>query len=350
MKIAAVASAFPAHYHDQAQVTEALERHWPLDPEQLRRLRALHAHCGVEGRHSVLPLERYFELEHFGQRNDLWIEHALELGERAIRAALARAELEPREVDLLLSTSVTGLAAPSLDARLMNRIDFRSDTRRLPLFGLGCVAGAAGLARAADFLAARPRGAALVLSVELCSLTFQRDDLSPAHVVSTGLFGDGAAAVVLVGAQREAAGPRILASRSFFYHDTERLMGWDIGERGFSLVLSPDVPAVARERLGPDLEAFLREQRVAREEIGFWVLHPGGPKVLEAAGESLGVAREELALARDSLRRVGNLSSASVLHVLERTLAERPPARGSKGLLLAMGPGFCSELVLLEAC
>jgi alkylresorcinol/alkylpyrone synthase len=349
MKIASVASAFPAHYSTQDEVTDVLQRHWRLEPDALRRLRGLHAHCGVEGRHSVLPLERYFELASFGETNDLWIEHALALGERAIRAALERARLQPRDIDLLLFTTVTGLAAPSIDARLMNRIDFRPDTRRLPLFGLGCVAGAAGIARAADFLAARPDGAALVLSVELCSLTFQRDDQRPAHVISTGLFGDGAAAAVLVGADRAAAGPAIRASRSVFYPDTEQLMGWEIGERGFSLVLSPDVPAVARERLGPDVEQFLREQRVPRGEIGFWVCHPGGPKVLAAAGESLGVTREELGIAWDSLRRVGNLSSASVLHVLERTLAERPPPRGSKGILLAMGPGFCSELVLLEA-
>lgn len=349
MKIASVASAFPAHYHDQAQVTEVLERHWALEPEQSRRLHALHAHCGVDGRHSVLPLERYFELERFGQFNDLWIQHALELGERAIRAALERAQLEAQQIDLLLFTTVTGLAAPSLDARLMNRIAFRPDTRRLPLFGLGCVAGAAGIARAADFLAARPRGAALLLSVELCSLTFQRDDRRPAHVISTGLFGDGAAAAVVVGAERAAAGPRVLASRSVFYPDSEGVMGWEIGERGFSLVLSPDVPVIARERLGPDVDAFLREQGLAREEIDFWVCHPGGPKVLQAAAESLGLSREQLGIAWDSLRRVGNLSSASVLHVLERTLAERPPARGSKGVLLAMGPGFCSELLLLEA-
>ena len=349
MKIASVASAFPELYHDQAQVTEVLERRWALDPEAVRRLRALHAHCGVQGRHSVLPLERYFDIERFGEFNDVWIENALQLGERAIRSALERAQLEPREIDLLIFTTVTGLAAPSLDARLMNRIDFRPDTRRMPLFGLGCVAGAAGISRAADFLAARPRGAALLLSVELCSLTFQRDDRRPAHVISTGLFGDGAAATVIVGAERAAAGPRIRASRSVFYPDTEDMMGWQISERGFSLVLSPDVPAIARERIGPDVEAFLAEHGLARGDIDFWVCHPGGPKVLEAAGQSLGLTREQLGISWDSLRRVGNLSSASVLHVLERTLAERPPPRGSKGVLLAMGPGFCSEVLLLEA-
>lgn len=349
MRIAAVASAFPEHYHAQSAVADLLEARWQLEADEARRVRGLFRNCGVEGRHSVLPLERYFELPDFSAFNDAWIEHALELGERAIRAALARAKLEAREIDLFVFTTVTGLAAPSLDARLMNRIAFREDTRRLPLFGLGCVAGAAGIARAAEFLEARPNGAALLLSVELCSLNFQREDRRPAHVISSGLFGDGAAAAVLVGSARAAAGPRVRASRPVFYPDTEQLMGWEIGTRGFSLVLSPDVPAVARERLGPDVERFLGEQGVAREEIRFWVCHPGGPKVLEAAAESLGIGREELALSWDSLRRVGNLSSASVLHVLERTLAERPPPRGTKGLLLAMGPGFCAELVLLEA-
>ncbi|MBK7644285.1 MAG: type III polyketide synthase [Planctomycetes bacterium] len=348
MHIAAVASAFPGNYHSQAQVADALQSAWKLPEEEARRLRGLFRNCGVEGRHCALPLERYFEFERFGEFNDAWIECALELGERAIRDALARARVEPREIELLIFTTVTGLAAPSLDARLMNRIDFRPDTRRMPLFGLGCVAGAAGLARASDFLAARPGGAALLLSVELCSLNFQREDRRPAHLISTGLFGDGAAAAVILGAER-AVGPRILASRSVFYPDTEELMGWEIGEHGFSLVLSPDVPAVARERLGSDVDDFLRAQGLSREDIAFWVCHPGGPKVLEAAGESLGIGREELRVSWDSLRRVGNLSSASVLHVLERTLAERPPAPGSKGILLAMGPGFCSELLLLQA-
>ncbi len=154
---------------------------------------------------------------------------------------------------------------------------------------------------------------------------------------------------MLVGEERSARGPRIRATRSVFYRDTEDVMGWHVSEHGFSLVLSPAVPAIAREKLGADVDSFLREQGLMRGDIGFWALHPGGPKVLEAAGEALGLAREELALSWDSLRRVGNLSSASVLHVLERTLLERPPARGTRGLLLAMGPGFCSELVLLEA-
>lgn len=349
MQIASVASAFPAHYAEQSSVTRVLEQLWAEHPESVRRVRALHASCGVEGRHTAYPLSRYVEMQRFGEFNDAWIEAALELGERALLAALERAGLAPRDVDLIVFSTVTGLAAPSLDARLMNRVDFRPDLKRLPLFGLGCVAGAAALARAADFLRGEARGVALVLTVELCSLTFQRGDRSLAHILSTGLFGDGAGAAVLVGAERAARGPRIRATRSVFYRDSEELMGWHVSEHGFSLVLSPAVPAIAREKLGADVDLFLRELGLTRAEIGFWVLHPGGPKVLEAAGEALGLAREPLALSWDSLRRVGNLSSASVLHVLERTLVERPPARGTLGLLCAMGPGFCAELVLLEA-
>lgn len=349
MTIAAVASAFPRPYFEQSAVRAVLERAWSAQPEITRRLPKLLENCGVEGRHFALPLERYFELERFGQFNDEWIRVALELGEQAITTALARAGLEPRDVDLILFSTVTGLAAPSLDARLANRLPFRSDVKRLPLFGLGCVAGAAALARAHDFVKAEPRGVALVLTIELCSLTFQREDLSLAHVISTGLFGDGASCAVVVGEQRPARGPRIRATRSVFYPDTEDVMGWEISERGFKLVLSASVPSIARERLGPDVAAFLAEHGLQLADIDFWVCHPGGPKVLEGAQASLGLERDALELSWDSLRKVGNLSSASVLYILERTLAERPPKPGSKGVLLAMGPGFCSEIVLLEA-
>lgn len=349
MKIAAVASALPPFVYDQGAVKERLTRIWSDHPQILRRLDVLLDNCGVERRHFALPIERYEELESFTQFNDEWIRVALELGEQAVRTALARAGLEARDVDYIVFSSVTGIAAPSLDARLCNVFDFRRDIKRLPCFGLGCVAGAAALSRAADLLRAEPRGVVLVLTVELCSLTWQRGDTSLAHVISSGLFGDGASCAVLVGADRPARGPRIVATRSVFYRDTEDVMGWRIGAHGFQIVLSPDVPTVAREHLGPDCAAFLAEHGLTPREIDFWVCHPGGPKVLAAARDSLGLTDDAVALSWEALRETGNLSSASVLLILERTLAQRPPRRGSKGVLLAMGPGFCSELVLLEA-
>jgi alkylresorcinol/alkylpyrone synthase len=246
---------------------------------------------------------------------------------------------------------VTGVATPSIDARLMNRLGLPPRVKRMPIFGLGCVAGAAGIARAADYVKGFPDQVAVLLSVELCSLTLQPEDISIPNLIASGLFGDGAAAVVVTGTDRpagEASGPRIVATRSVFYHDSERVMGWDISETGFKIVLSGDVPAVAREKLRPDVDSFLADQGLTRADIASWVCHPGGPKVLEAMHESLELPPGALDVTWRSLREVGNLSSTSVLLVLEETLANHRPPPGSYGMLLAMGPGFCSELVLLQ--
>jgi len=348
MRIAAVGQGFPPHYYDQATLVAALRAAWAQRYFNLDRLESLHQSVLVGGRHLALPLEEYAALERFGQANDAWIRVAQEVGAVAVRAALAQAELTAADVDFLLTVTVTGVATPSLDARLMNRIPFRPDLRRVPIFGLGCVAGAAGIARAADLIASRPRGVAVLLSVELCSLTLQREDLSIPNLIASGLFGDGAAAVVVVGDERPAGGPRIVATRSVFYPDSEQVMGWDISERGFKIVLSPDVAKVVLEHLRHDVDLFLADHGLDRARIGSWVAHPGGPKVLQAMETALELPPEALALSWETLREVGNLSSTSVLLVLAETLSRRRPAPGTPGMLLALGPGFCSELVLLE--
>jgi alkylresorcinol/alkylpyrone synthase len=217
--------------------------------------------------------------------------------------------------------------------------------KRTPIFGLGCVGGAAGIARAADYLRAFPRQTALVLALELCSLTLQRADASLANVIASGLFGDGAACAVLRGAEVAERGPRVLATRSIFYRDTEHVMGWEVGDAGFRVVLSADVPALA-SGLRPDVDKFLAESGLTLGDIGVFVCHPGGPKVLESIEGALALPPEALARSWRHLAQVGNLSSASVLFVLADALAEQP-APGTLGLLMAMGPGFCSELVLL---
>ncbi len=349
MRIAAVASALSENVVRQSDATALLERLWRDDPALTRRLAALHQNSRVETRHLALPLEAYAGLEDFTQSNDLWIRCALDLGERAVRRALERAGLEAGDVDAIFFTTVTGVASPSIDARLCNRLGLRSDVKRTPLFGLGCVAGASAVSRAVDYLRGEPNGVALVLSVELCSLTFQRSDRSIAHVISCALFGDGACAAVVVGAARsEARGPRVRATRSVFYPDTEDVMGWKIGAHGFEIVLSAGVPSVARENVGRDVERFLSDLGLARSDITRWVAHPGGPKVLAAVRDALELTDADLALSWDSLRRVGNLSSASVLFILEATEQGARPAPGERGIMLAMGPGFCAEYLLLE--
>ncbi len=266
---------------------------------------------------------------------------------------MARAGLDLSQIGALFFVSVTGVASPSIDARLINRMKLPTNFRRTPIFGLGCVAGAAGVARAADYVRAYPDQVAVLLSVELCSLTLQREDLSLANLVSSGLFGDGAAAVVIAGADVKRPedardGPEILATGSVFYPDTEEVMGWDISEKGFRIVLSREVPEVVREHLGPDVDALLHAHGFQRSDVGSWVMHTGGPKVLEAAEESLGLKNGEIQASWDCLRRVGNLSSASVLCVLEDVMLNRRPEPGTLGVMAALGPGFCSEVVLLR--
>lgn len=348
MKIAAVGKAFPSNYYDQETLLAALRQRWEGRHFNTERLERLHQHVLVGGRHLALPIDEYAGLTSWGKANDAWIRVAQEVGGAAVLDALAKAELTPADVDALIFVTVTGVATPSIDARLINRLGLPPRLKRMPIFGLGCVAGAAGIARAADYVRAFPDQVAVLLSVELCSLTLQPEDLSIPNLIASGLFGDGAAAVVVVGDDREATGPRVVATRSVFYPDTERVMGWDISETGFKIVLSGDVPVVAREKLRPDVDAFLADQGLTRADITSWVCHPGGPKVLEAMQESLELAEGALDVTWRSLREVGNLSSTSVLLVLEETLANHRPPAGSWGVLLAMGPGFCSELVLLQ--
>lgn len=352
MKIAAVGKALPPHYYDQETLLAALRERWADRYYNLERLERLHKNVLVGGRHLALPIEEYAGLTNWGKANEAWIRVAQEVGGAAVLDALAKAGLSPADVDALIFVTVTGVATPTIDARLMNRLGLPPRVKRMPIFGLGCVAGAAGIARAADYVRGFPDQVAVLLSVELCSLTLQPEDLSIPNLIASGLFGDGAAAVVVVGDQREderpAGGPRIVATRSVFYPDSERVMGWDISETGFKIVLSGDVPGVAREKLRPDVDAFLADQGLTRADIASWVCHPGGPKVLEAMQESLELPEGALDVTWRSLREVGNLSSTSVLLVLEETLANHRPPPGSWGMLLAMGPGFCSELVLLR--
>ena len=346
MRIVGAGSAFPGNTYEQQEITAALKEAWQAQLDNPEVLDRLHSRCGVERRHLVLPLEAYDRVTTWGQANDLWIDHAQTLGRDAICRAITPLGLMPR--DALFFTSVTGVASPSIDARLVNRMGLSPNIKRIPMFGLGCVAGAAGLARAADYVRAFPDQIAVVLAVELCSLTWLRDDVSVANMISTGLFGDGAAAAVVAGRDTDLAGPEILATKSVFYPGSEKVMGWDISETGFHIVLSPDVPKVIRENLGGDVDDFLAERGLRRSDIASWIIHTGGPKVLEAVEDSLELAPDALKLSWECLRLVGNLSSASVLVVLQEVLAHHRGKPGTYSILAAMGPGFCSELLLLR--
>jgi alkylresorcinol/alkylpyrone synthase len=346
-RILSVAQALPAHFVDQDKLLAAFRELWGQKHFNLDRLEQLHRAVRVGGRHLALPIDAYRELESFSARNAAWTRAAVEVGEDAVRKALLAADVAPSQVDHLYFVTVTGIATPSVDARLVERLGLRADVKRVPIFGLGCVAGAAGLARVADVLRGGGEEIGVLLAVELCSLTLQRDDLSIPNIIASGLFGDGAAAAVLDGGARQR-GPRIAATRSVFYPGTERVMGWDVVDSGFKVVLSPAVPQLVREKLREDVDSFLATQGLSRRDIRHWVCHTGGPKVLEAFEEALELPRAAMQRSWDSLQEVGNLSSASVLFVLADLLASKEAKAGDRGVLLAMGPGFCSELVLLE--
>jgi len=353
MRIASAASAFPKHYYTQKVLLERLQDYWGSQLKNPLLLARLHRNVTVDGRYLAIPAEQYVDIKTWGQANDIWIRVAQELGERALCRALHNAGLQPEDLGALLFTTVTGVASPSIDALLINRMGLPANIRRTPIFGLGCVAGAAGIARASDYVRAYPKQAAALVSVELCSLTLQREDLSVANLISSGLFADGAAAVIVTGedcesSQPENSGPRILATRSVFYPATEEMMGWSISEKGFRIILSTEVPNLIRQNLGRDVDAFLADNGQQRCDLKSFVLHTGGPKVLDASADALGLHNGELDASWDCLRKVGNLSSASVLCVLEDVMKNRRPEPGTLGLLAAMGPGFCSELLLLQ--
>jgi len=349
--ILAANSAFPQHYYRQDELERGLlamcgkhGHRWNED-----RVRKLFASVKVEGRHLALPLPRYSELSGLGDRNREWLRVSLELGESAVKQALDAAGLAPEDIGLFISSTVTGIAVPSLEARIMNRLGFSSDCRRMPLFGLGCLAGAAGIARAHDYLLGHPSHAAILLCCELCSLTFQLDDASVANIISCGLFADGAACVVMVGRDHPLAARgklRVQDSRSVFFPNTERVMGWDVVDTGFRVVLSGQVPELARTALCAGIRAFLHSHGHRPTDVVRWVAHPGGPAVIDAMEQGLELQAGTLSASRECLARIGNLSSASVLVILEQALREG--SAPGLGLLLAMGPAFCAELLLLQ--
>ena len=355
--IVSTKTGFPEHYYPQDTLLAAAQQEWTRMRKRAsigKTLEQFYTNVQVKGRYLAWPLERYKEPTTFEERNNAYIETALELGEQTICALLEQVHMSPQEIDQLTVISTTGIAVPALDARLMNRIPFSQRMKRLPLFGLGCMGGAAGIARTADYLQGHPQEAVILFAVELCSLTIQRDDLSLANLVASGLFGDGAVAVLMVGDDHTLAGraqslPRVIDSQSHFFPGTEHIMGWDVGDSGFKVLLSADIAGLAQSEVRPILEAFLGRHELTIADIDHWLVHPGGPRVIQALETGLDLPDEALALSWESLAEAGNISSASVLLILDKTLKRSPSRKpGAYGVMMAMGPAFSAELVLLQ--
>jgi alkylresorcinol/alkylpyrone synthase len=352
-RIVATATAVPPHTATQEQVKDRLRVLLPLDARHMAAALALFDHTAVERRHSVTPIEDFGRKRRLGEMSDEYKQHALALGRQVTAHALDAAGVRADEIDLFVTTSVTGIMIPSLDAYLVDELGFRRDVRRLPLTELGCAGGAAALCRAHDFLRGFPAARALVVAVELPSLSLQRDDLTPANLVATALFGDGAAAAVLVGGDVESRAPRsglrVLDTLAHIFPRSAYALGFDLRDDGFHSVLSKDIPSLIKTEIAALVSALAGRRGLSREALSFFVLHPGGRRILGVVEEELRLTRDDTRLSWDVLREFGNQSSASVLTVLDRCLRERPPAPGAHGVLGAFGPGLSVDLLLLEA-
>lgn len=345
-----IQTAFPDQYYPQEELVERLKLAWVEKPRAVARVEGIHDNVLVKGRHLALPIEEYFGLKTFDERNTKFIEVATDLGAKAIEKVLSKNKIEASEISSLWSNTVTGFAIPSLEARIMNKIEFSPYVKRTPIIGLGCMAGAAVINRVADYLRSYPKEAVIFFSVELCSLTFQLDDTSPANLVSTGLFGDGAAAVLMVGDNHPStvkAPLKWLDSKSVFFPDTETVMGWDVGSTGLKIVLSKSVPEVAKKEMSKPLSEFLSDNNMSLEDIDTFMAHPGGPKVLEAMEEVFHLPHGGLSLSWKSLSELGNMSSVSVLDIIKRSIENRDE-KAKVALSVAMGPGFSAEFGLFK--
>ena len=350
-RIAAIAPVLPTHAYAQNEITATIAPLLSSDPRRLATIERIHAATGIQTRHLALPLDEYAGLTSFTLANDAFIREGGALAAQACREALAAAGLQAHDVDYLLVTTITGIATPSLDVLLVEQLGLRPDVKRVPVFGLGCVAGAGGIARVRDYLQGHPQDVALLVSVELCSLTLQHGDDSMANIVSSGLFGDGATAVVMVGSDRVddvPGGVDVVDSRSDLVPGTTDALGWDIGGSGFRIVLAASLADIVEQNLGPGVVDLLAAHDLKVADVGTWVAHTGGPRILQAAASALELPEEAFAASWRSLARVGNLSSSGVLHVLADELATGGQIPGSAGVLFAIGPGVCTETVLLR--
>ncbi|HET7295236.1 MAG TPA: 3-oxoacyl-[acyl-carrier-protein] synthase III C-terminal domain-containing protein [Vicinamibacteria bacterium] len=344
----------PPFRYDQETVAGWV-REWldsTSDPEA-RRLLSVYARAGIKARASVVPIEQVFRPGDFEAQNERYREIVCREGAALARRALEAARLSPKDLSAIVSVSCTGFMIPAVDAFVADALGLGPLLVRLPISESGCAGGVVGLARAADYLAAHPDGAALVLALELSSLTFQRWDTSPTNVVSTAIFGDGGAAVVLVGRDHPAARgglgrARLLDAASVFFPGTTHLMGFRLRNQGLQIVLDRELAPFVRREVAAAVQGFLEPRGLRREDVTRWILHPGGQRIIEVMADRLGLTPADLAPTEKVLAEHGNMSSVTVLFVLEEILRCGGVRAGERGLLGAFGPGFCAEFALLD--
>jgi len=347
-KIVAAAAAMPAHVYSQDSIKEAVSHLFAHEQLEFKNALRVFGNSRISERQFMMPLEWYLTPRSAAERNGIYREKGLELALAAAKKCLGKAGCSPGEIDAVIFVSSTGIATPTLDTHIINDLGMRPTAVRLPLWGLGCAAGVAGVARACDYCLGHPDARVLVVALECCSLNFIASDLSKKNLVAASLFADGAAAAVVVGSEVPLAGPRYVANRSRLFPDSYRIMGWDIEDVGMNLVLSPKLPAIVRRELPSLAEEFLSSRGLGLRNIAHYVTHPGGAKVIDAYRDALELHADELALTEESLSRHGNVSSVSVLVVLEKWLLAKAANASGYLLMSGFGPGFSAEMLLLE--
>lgn len=355
-KIASISTYNPPYSLEQSNIENLTKELFHDKIPQLNRLLKVFENGDIQTRHFCVPLEWHQSEHSFEERNNLYIELATQYSVEVIQRCLNNNEflettLHPSEIDAIFFVSSTGISTPSIDARVMNHLPFSDRMKRIPLWGLGCAGGASGISRAFDYCKAHPTSKVLVVCIELCSLTFQPNDFSKSNLIGASLFADGAACALVCGDEVKLVTtksvPHITATASKWMPDSEDVMGWDIKNNGLHVVFSKSIPSIISTWLGPFIDEFLSEQHIKKEQLANFVAHPGGKKVLQAYEETLQLTEEHTNISRDVLKKHGNMSSPTVLYVLEQFM-KKQRSNDELGLLVALGPGFCGEAILLK--
>ena len=349
-RIAGISTALPPHRFEQDAALGLVEKWLEESPEPpelpVKRVAGVFRNSKTETRYSVLPIEDLFKDTPFCEKNRLYMENAKTLGEEALTKVFDECGVDPSEIDLFITTSCTGFMIPSVDAYLMNLFHFRDDVKRLPITELGCASGVTALRTAYDYLRGWPGSTVLVLSIELCSLNFHPEDVSADHIISTAIFGDGAAAMVVTDKPRP--GLQISKTKTHFFPDTLDFMGFDVESTGFHIFLSRSIPGFVKQNLCSTVKPFLSESCHCIGDIDAWLFHPGGLRILEGIEKVLSLDEGDTFESREVLRRYGNLSSATILFVLDTYIRQSEKADGAHQVIGAVGPGFQLELALAE--
>lgn len=356
--IASIGLCVPPHRLEQDETVQFAKNLFQDSFKDINRLLKIFENGLIKERYFSVPIEWFSQEHSFEEKNNLFIEKAVHFGIRAIEDCLENStyiqhSVNYNEIEAIFYISSSGLSTPSIEARIMNHLPFHEHCKRIPIWGLGCAGGAAGLSRAFEYCKAFPRAKVLVLSIELCSLTFQRNDHSKSNLVGTSLFADGVACALVCGAdsgvtiKRNVHLPKIEKTQSTLMPNSEDVMGWNIRNEGFYVIFSKDIPTIIRTWLRENVESFLRLKQLSFNDIAHFVAHPGGKKVLDAYLQALGLKSEKINISQNVLTNYGNMSSATIFYVLKNFM-EKSIGHGEIGLIAALGPGFSSELLLLR--